>query len=182
MGDATGAISRLASLAKPLKSADPYIQSHSSFPLCLHCLTYFLLLASPARPHRSYRPRQKPVHILYTIATMFGFGASSSSTPPPASTPTEAPSREQRKACWDSRDTYYACINKTGVLIAGGNEAGEAACKRERAEYERHCGKSWVSAPCYPSAWSMLWIAFEACSLEREAVPWDWNHGSEMDR
>ena len=79
---------------------------------------------------------------------MFGFG-SSSSTPPPASTPTEAPNREQRKHCWESRDTYFSCLDKNGITLAGavgaGVVEGEDKCKVEKGNYERHCGKSWVS-------------------------------------
>lgn len=78
---------------------------------------------------------------------MFGFGSSSasSSTPPPASEPTVAPTREQRKHCWESRDAYFACLDKGNVMVAGGTEPGEAGCKAERKGYEVHCGKSWVS-------------------------------------
>ncbi|KAI9635030.1 cytochrome oxidase c subunit VIb-domain-containing protein [Dioszegia hungarica] len=77
---------------------------------------------------------------------MFGFGSSSasSSTPPPASEPTVAPTREQRKHCWESRDAYFACLDKGNVMVAGGTEPGEAGCKAERKGYEVHCGKSWI--------------------------------------
>lgn len=69
---------------------------------------------------------------------MFGWG---SSKPAPASTPTEAPNREQRAACWTDRDAYFACLDSKGVQVIGSE--GEA-CKKERAAYEGSCGRSWV--------------------------------------
>jgi cytochrome c oxidase assembly factor 6 len=76
---------------------------------------------------------------------MFGWG---SSKPAPASTPTEAPNREQRAACWRDRDEYFACLDKFGVQVIG--TEGEN-CKKERAAYEGSCGRSWVS--CSVSPW-----------------------------
>ena len=70
---------------------------------------------------------------------MFGWG---SSKPAPASTPTEAPNREQRAACWKDRDEYFSCLDKFGVQVIG--TEGEN-CKKERVAYEGSCGRSWVS-------------------------------------
>lgn len=72
---------------------------------------------------------------------MFGWGAPKA--PPPASTPTEAPTREQRAACWRDRDAYFACLDKSGVQIVG-TEKGDV-CKGEKEAYTGSCGRSWVS-------------------------------------
>jgi len=126
---------------------------------------------------------------------MFGFGSSSSSFPssssgitipnsnpnsnsnsnstspasPSSSDPAitkPAPNREQRSACWTSRDTYFQCLDRNQYVQAGdeiraaaasasatseskengkGQVQGTPVCSMERGEYEAHCGKSWVS-------------------------------------
>ncbi|WVQ97061.1 hypothetical protein IAU59_004171 [Kwoniella sp. CBS 9459] len=94
---------------------------------------------------------------------MFGFGSStspaSSSSSSSSSNPTlsdesierPAPTREERKACWGSRDLYFGCLDKNKVLQAGdevqrdgkGNEKS-TVCGSERELYERDCGKAWI--------------------------------------
>ncbi|KAG6372239.1 hypothetical protein JVT61DRAFT_8039 [Boletus reticuloceps] len=51
-------------------------------------------------------------------------------------------SREDRKKCWESRDVYFTCLDRAGVLEAGkeGN-----ACAKEKSQYEASCAKSWAS-------------------------------------
>jgi cytochrome c oxidase assembly factor 6 len=61
----------------------------------------------------------------------------SSSKPEPAT----AISREKRQECWESRDAYFACLDKAGVLKAG--EEGKA-CTTQNAAYEKNCARSWV--------------------------------------
>ncbi|KAF8556522.1 hypothetical protein OG21DRAFT_1475983 [Imleria badia] len=52
-----------------------------------------------------------------------------------------AVSREDRTHCWESRDVYFACLDRAGVLEAGkeGN-----ACATEKSRYEASCAKSWI--------------------------------------
>lgn len=52
--------------------------------------------------------------------------------------------KKDRKKCWESRDAYYSCLDKSGVLKPG--EEG-SSCKKELVEYEKSCAKSWVCAP-----------------------------------
>lgn len=81
---------------------------------------------------------------------MFGFGSSSSSQP---EIEKPAPSREERKACWNSRDIYFGCLDKNKVLQAGdevrrdtkGNVVPGGVCSTERMGYESNCAKAWVS-------------------------------------
>ncbi|WWC60491.1 uncharacterized protein I303_103064 [Kwoniella dejecticola CBS 10117] len=97
---------------------------------------------------------------------VFGFGsssssASSSSSSASSSSPTQdglgperpAPTREERKACWTSRDIYFGCLDKNHVIQAGdeiqpdpkGNGIGVSkVCGREREGYEKDCGKAWI--------------------------------------
>ncbi|WFD30202.1 hypothetical protein MSPP1_001219 [Malassezia sp. CBS 17886] len=90
------------------------------------------------------------------------------------SSPVPAPSRSNRKLCWDSRDAYYACLTTHGILAPPGTDmsdtkgplgrgqfaegphsaaeraasaAAERArdpCVRERDAYEGNCAQSWV--------------------------------------
>lgn len=48
----------------------------------------------------------------------------------------EAPSRSERKACWESRDAYFECLTKSGEQ--------EASCTKDRAAFEKNCAASWV--------------------------------------
>jgi cytochrome c oxidase assembly factor 6 len=52
-----------------------------------------------------------------------------------------APNREDRKNCWETRDAYFACLDKVGVIKAG--EEGKA-CSKEKQLYEGNCARSWV--------------------------------------
>ncbi|GAA5849833.1 hypothetical protein JCM8547_000580 [Rhodosporidiobolus lusitaniae] len=68
----------------------------------------------------------------------------SSSASPSASTAKEegaAPDRSARAQCWDSRDAYFACLDRNGVQVPG-QEDGK--CKREDGEYRGKCAGSWV--------------------------------------
>ncbi|KAJ8453819.1 hypothetical protein ONZ45_g19556 [Pleurotus djamor] len=52
-----------------------------------------------------------------------------------------ASTRQDRQKCWETRDAYYACLDKVGVLKAGDEGS---ACKAENLEYEKNCAKSWI--------------------------------------
>lgn len=78
---------------------------------------------------------------------MFGFGSSSSdastSTSSTNATTPAAPNREERAQCWTSRDAYFACLDKNGI-IAAGSESGKGPCDGEKKGYEGSCSRSWV--------------------------------------
>ncbi|KAK2467277.1 hypothetical protein APHAL10511_000826 [Amanita phalloides] len=52
-----------------------------------------------------------------------------------------APSRQGRKQCWEGRDAYFSCLDKVGVVKAGGE--GDA-CTVEKRKYEKDCARSWI--------------------------------------
>ncbi|PPQ69291.1 hypothetical protein CVT26_001609 [Gymnopilus dilepis] len=54
---------------------------------------------------------------------------------------TSAPTREDRQKCWETRDAYFACLDRVGVVKAG--EEGNA-CSKEKKQYEGNCAKSWI--------------------------------------
>lgn len=66
-----------------------------------------------------------------------------SSKPDQRSASTDPPDRAQRKACWDTRDAYFACLDQNNVLKPG-QESGNI-CSKEKRNYEASCAKSWVS-------------------------------------
>ena len=75
---------------------------------------------------------------------IMGWFSSSSSTSS-SSEPTNdsaAPSRSERKACWDSRDLYFGCLDKNSIPVPG--QEGDK-CKKEDGEYRDKCAASWVS-------------------------------------
>ncbi|PWN52909.1 hypothetical protein IE53DRAFT_236835 [Violaceomyces palustris] len=87
-----------------------------------------------------------------------------------SSNPAPAPTRNERKACWDHRDRYYDCLTKNEIAIPPGTDMsdgrgpfGKAAAEEQarkqtkfeddlrndpcvdlRVEYERNCAKSWI--------------------------------------
>ncbi|KAJ8294916.1 Cytochrome c oxidase subunit 6B-like protein new16 [Rhodotorula toruloides] len=65
---------------------------------------------------------------------------SSSSSSDSVSISGAAPDRSQRSQCWESRDAYFACLDKNGVQVPG--QEGEA-CKKENNEYKGKCAGSW---------------------------------------
>ncbi|KAF9525774.1 cytochrome oxidase c subunit VIb-domain-containing protein [Crepidotus variabilis] len=52
-----------------------------------------------------------------------------------------APNRENRQKCWETRDAYFECLDKAGVVKAG--QEG-SICRGEKQEYEGSCAKSWI--------------------------------------
>ncbi|KZT02540.1 uncharacterized protein LAESUDRAFT_661530 [Laetiporus sulphureus 93-53] len=62
------------------------------------------------------------------------FGSSKQEKPDPVS-------RTSRKKCWESRDAYFACLDRASVLTPG--DEGEA-CIEAKTTYEQDCAKSWI--------------------------------------
>jgi len=73
----------------------------------------------------------------------FGFGSSEKPS---------AVNRDDRQRCWESRDSYFACLDAAGVLEAG--KEGKA-CSSQVEKYEANCAKSWVCR----------WIHYHFCFL-----------------
>ncbi|KIY63550.1 hypothetical protein CYLTODRAFT_359798 [Cylindrobasidium torrendii FP15055 ss-10] len=70
---------------------------------------------------------------------MWPFSSSKSSSAEAAAHP---PLRNERKQCWESRDAYFACLDRAGVVQAGTEQGG--ACKAESSAYGKNCAQSWI--------------------------------------
>ena len=108
---------------------------------------------SASRLRRSRAARTPPGQLQSTepespVAEMWPFSSSSntadSSSPASGPSTSGAPNREQRAVCWKARDDYFDCLIRNKVMVPG--EEGEGVCKIEIGEYEKNCGKTWVSA------------------------------------
>ena len=55
--------------------------------------------------------------------------------------PDQPPTRSQRQQCWDARDKYFGCLDKTGLVDA---VPDPNVCSADRQGFERHCIGSWV--------------------------------------
>ena len=51
------------------------------------------------------------------------------------------PNPENRQKCWETRDSYFACLDRVGVVKAG--EEGNT-CSKDKRQYETNCAKSCV--------------------------------------
>jgi len=73
-----------------------------------------------------------------------------SSAPSPASTAADGTykpmKREERRLCWEARDAYFACLDRSHILDSIKDAEGAARqCGGETAAFERDCASSWVS-------------------------------------
>lgn len=58
-----------------------------------------------------------------------------------------APNRNKREQCWDSRDTFFECLDKANIIDAldEKNQADiKKHCSSQEKKYEENCAKSWV--------------------------------------
>jgi len=57
-----------------------------------------------------------------------------------------APDRSAREVCYESRDIFFACLDKNNILDAiKEDEKARKVCSKEVVDYERDCARSWVS-------------------------------------
>ncbi|KAK4161837.1 oxidoreductase-like protein [Cladorrhinum sp. PSN259] len=57
-----------------------------------------------------------------------------------------APTRSERKKCWEARDTYYACLDKNSIIDALKEDKKAASmCKSEGEKFEGDCAREWVT-------------------------------------
>lgn len=57
-----------------------------------------------------------------------------------------APSRTERKKCWESRDLYFGCLDRNGILDAiKDDKAAAKSCGGEGQAFEKDCATEWVS-------------------------------------
>lgn len=58
--------------------------------------------------------------------------------------------KSARQVCWSSRDIYFGCLDRAGVLDPrkeknGDKEKARQACATEEDAFNRDCIASWVS-------------------------------------
>lgn len=59
----------------------------------------------------------------------------------------ELPKREQRKKCWESRDLYFACLDKEGIINPfdpSKTKQIKQNCGSEDVQFQKDCIASWV--------------------------------------
>lgn len=62
-----------------------------------------------------------------------------------------APSRTERKKCWESRDLYFGCLDRNNILDAIKDEKAAAkSCAGEGVAFEKDCATEWVSDQTRP--------------------------------
>jgi cytochrome c oxidase assembly factor 6 len=61
----------------------------------------------------------------------------------------ESPSRNNRKRCYEARDSFFECLDKNNILDSintkSGKEKAATFCAQFDQEFEKNCAHSWVS-------------------------------------
>lgn len=68
------------------------------------------------------------------------------------------PSRQNRQKCWETRDSYFDCLDRANIIKPG--DEGNS-CAKEKQLYEDNCAKSWVrlrSAHVYAHFYSKFFV------------------------
>lgn len=88
------------------------------------------------------------------------------------------PSRSERKRCWDSRDVYFACLDRAGVVDPVKDaKAAVKACGTESKAFEQNCAAQWVRRPsvglrfCLSFLFSSLVYCFPLMSRASKPTP-----------
>ena len=64
-----------------------------------------------------------------------------------------APDRNAREICYESRDIFFECLDKNGILDANKeDEKSRQLCPKEVGDYERDCARSWVCRALFETA------------------------------
>lgn len=74
-----------------------------------------------------------------------GASTSASSTSKTSDGGYQAPLRNTREACYESRDIFFDCLDEHDILDANKHDAeSRQRCPKEVEAYERDCAKSWI--------------------------------------
>jgi cytochrome c oxidase assembly factor 6 len=73
-----------------------------------------------------------------------------------------APDRTSRARCWESRDLFFACLDKNDILDGiKEDKKARQKCAKEVEEFEAACSQSWVRIEflpgIYPFVSSFFW-------------------------
>ncbi|KAL2278995.1 hypothetical protein FJTKL_13985 [Diaporthe vaccinii] len=83
-----------------------------------------------------------------------------------------APTRTERKRCWESRDAYFACLDRNNILDAiKDDKAAAKQCGGQSTAFERDCASEWVSKPLRTrthgtvgrAGWLTGWLTVGVC-------------------
>ncbi|KAM0321929.1 hypothetical protein ACHAQA_009826 [Verticillium albo-atrum] len=78
-----------------------------------------------------------------------------------------APDRNERKKCWEARDSYFACLDRSNIIDAlKEDRAARNACPTENDAFERDCATAWVK---YFKQWRVADIQKKARIAQLEA-------------
>ncbi|KAM7185135.1 oxidoreductase-like protein [Rhypophila sp. PSN 637] len=59
---------------------------------------------------------------------------------------TVAPTRAERQRCWESRDLYFACLDKHDIIDAlKEDKKASKECNAESTKFEENCAEKWVT-------------------------------------
>ncbi|GAP92414.1 putative oxidoreductase-like protein [Rosellinia necatrix] len=59
-----------------------------------------------------------------------------------------APDRNERRQCWDARDSFYQCLDKHDVidsLTGEGKKTADKQCAQEDQAFQQNCATAWVT-------------------------------------
>jgi cytochrome c oxidase assembly factor 6 len=69
----------------------------------------------------------------------------SSETPKPEKKALTFPDRATRVKCWDSRDVFFACLDKQGIVDSiKEDEKARNHCSAELKDFDQNCAAAWV--------------------------------------
>jgi cytochrome c oxidase assembly factor 6 len=59
--------------------------------------------------------------------------------------PEDMTKKSSRQACWDSRDVFFACLDKHDIIDPIKDERlANQKCGKENSKFEKDCIQSWV--------------------------------------
>ena len=73
----------------------------------------------------------------------------------------EAPDRTARSQCWEARDSFFACLDRAGIIDSiKESDRAQATCGEEAKALSRDCASSWVGhylSLCVKSMGNGMW-------------------------
>ena len=99
--------------------------------LCISFCFFFELIGITATSRS-----RRSAWTAFKFALIMGWFTSSSTQEEPS-----LPDRAKRRKCWETRDAYFTCLDRAGVVKPGEEKN---ACSEDKKRYETNCAKSWV--------------------------------------
>ena len=102
---------------------------------------------NPTLPHHSTaRDLQQSVsHSMSSPWTFFSAGPSPPGPKPSPDGAFEAPTRHDRKKCWEARDSFFRCLDQHGIIDSIKDFAqADKQCGSQEMDLRKECATSWV--------------------------------------